>query len=288
MPSAQRAASRDSSSRFQRGVRASGSSGSATAYRRMLERVPAPPRASSRSRSSASASCRSLVLTPWLGQDFFPSVDAGQIKLHLRARTGTRIEETARLCDRIERSIRADRFRRSELETIIDNIGLPYSGINLSYSNSAPIGPADADILISLKARPSPDRPGTSSDLRPTLPQRVSRRHVLLPAGRHRQPDPELRPARADRRPDRRQQPRGQPRVRGQAAAADAPGARASRTCASSSPSTQPQPDRRRRPRPARSELGFTQRDVASNLLDLALAAASRRRRRSGSTRRTA
>jgi multidrug efflux pump subunit AcrB len=90
-----------------------------------------------------------LILIPWLGQDFFPTVDAGQFKLHLRARTGTRIEETARLCDQIERFIR-QQIPPEQLDSIIDNIGLPYSSINLSYSSSAPIGPADADILVSL------------------------------------------------------------------------------------------------------------------------------------------
>ena len=76
----------------------------------------------------------------------------------MRARTGTRIEETARLCDQIDNAIR-ERSRRDELVTIIDNIGLPYCGINLSYSNSAPIGPADADILVSLTEdhRPTDD-----------------------------------------------------------------------------------------------------------------------------------
>ena len=90
-----------------------------------------------------------LLLLPWLGQDFFPSVDAGQFKLHIRARTGTRIEETARVADLIEQSIR-QQIPPREVSSIIDNIGLPYSGINLSYSNSAPIGTADADIMVSL------------------------------------------------------------------------------------------------------------------------------------------
>jgi multidrug efflux pump subunit AcrB len=89
------------------------------------------------------------LLYPWLGQDFFPSSDGGQFKLHVRARTGTRIEETAKLCDEIDRALREE-IPKSELHTIIDNIGLPYSGLNLSYSNSAPVGPADADILVSL------------------------------------------------------------------------------------------------------------------------------------------
>ncbi len=86
---------------------------------------------------------------PGLGQDFFPSVDAGQIKLHLRAPTGTRIDETATLCDQVEATIRSVIPAR-ELITIVDNIGVPYSGINLAYSASAPVGAGDADILVSL------------------------------------------------------------------------------------------------------------------------------------------
>lgn len=99
-----------------------------------------------------------LLLWPWLGSDFFPSVDAGQIKLHLRAPTGTRVEETARLTDKVDSVIRQV-IPATELESIVDNIGLPISGINLSYSNSASIGPGDADILISLKEghKPSQD-----------------------------------------------------------------------------------------------------------------------------------
>ncbi len=89
------------------------------------------------------------LLFPWLGQDFFPSVDGGQFLIHLRAHTGTRIEETARTCDLVDREIRRE-LPKGEIESIIDNIGLPYSGLNLSYSTSAPIGPADADITVSL------------------------------------------------------------------------------------------------------------------------------------------
>ncbi len=95
------------------------------------------------------------LLYPWLGQDFFPSVDGGQFKLHVRAHTGTRIEDTARLCDQIESVIRSE-IPRSQLGTIIDNIGLPYSGLNLSYSNSAPVGTGDADILVSLAEKHRP------------------------------------------------------------------------------------------------------------------------------------
>jgi multidrug efflux pump subunit AcrB len=92
-----------------------------------------------------------IVIVPWLGEDYFPTVDAGQIRLHVSARTGTRIEDTAQLCDLIENSIRRYIPRR-ELASITDNIGLPYSGINLSYSTSAPIGSWDADIMIALAA----------------------------------------------------------------------------------------------------------------------------------------
>lgn len=91
----------------------------------------------------------SFVLLPLIGEDFFPSVDSGEFSIHMRAPTGTRIEDTAALCDRVESDIRAH-IPPSQLTSIIDNIGLPYSSINLSYSNSAPIGTEDADILVSL------------------------------------------------------------------------------------------------------------------------------------------
>ncbi len=89
------------------------------------------------------------VLGPWLGQDFFPTVDAGQFTIHVRAHTGTRIEETAALCDHVDQTIRQE-IPPGELNTIIDNVGLPYSALNLSYSVSAPIGPSDADIQVQL------------------------------------------------------------------------------------------------------------------------------------------
>lgn len=95
------------------------------------------------------------ALYPFLGEDFFPSVDSGQFKLHVRARTGTRIEDTAELCDHIDNVIRQT-IPKSELVSVIDNIGLPYSGINTSYSNSAPVGPGDADIQVSLTEKHHP------------------------------------------------------------------------------------------------------------------------------------
>ena len=95
------------------------------------------------------ASAASFLLMPWIGQDFFPQVDSGQFTIHLRAPTGTRIEETALLCDRVENSIREE-VPPQEITSVIDNIGLPYSSVNLAYSNSAPIGTGDADIMVAL------------------------------------------------------------------------------------------------------------------------------------------
>lgn len=109
----------------------------------------------------------SFALIPLIGEDFFPSVDSGEFNLHMRAPTGTRIEETAALCDRVENDIRVH-IPSSELVSIIDNIGLPYSSINLSYSNSAPIGTEDADILVSL-----------APDHRPTIQYVRELRRVL-------------------------------------------------------------------------------------------------------------
>jgi CzcA family heavy metal efflux pump len=99
----------------------------------------------------------SFALVPWLGENFFPSVDAGEIKLHLRAPTATRIEETAALCEAVERSIR-EQIPAQEIQSVIDNIGLPNSALNYTYSTSAPIGPEDADIMVSLSEKHRPTR----------------------------------------------------------------------------------------------------------------------------------
>ena len=95
------------------------------------------------------------ALVPWLGENFFPDTDSGQLLLHLRAKTGTRIEETARLADLVENSIRQV-IPAQEVESILDNIGLPYSTINYMHSTSGLIGAADADILVSLKENHGP------------------------------------------------------------------------------------------------------------------------------------
>ncbi|PWT79859.1 MAG: RND transporter [Acidobacteria bacterium] len=93
-----------------------------------------------------------FVLIPFLGQDFFPDTDSGQFILHVRAKTGTRIEETARLADEVEGTIRKT-IPSSETDNILDNIGLPISNINYIYNRSGLTGAADADILVSLKEK---------------------------------------------------------------------------------------------------------------------------------------
>jgi multidrug efflux pump subunit AcrB len=91
-----------------------------------------------------------MLLVPQLGQDFFPSVDAGHFRLHLRARSGTRIEETAKLVDEVEAAIRQE-IPAAEFHGMLDNIGTPTSSMNLSYNDSGLIGTGDADILVSLR-----------------------------------------------------------------------------------------------------------------------------------------
>ena len=92
----------------------------------------------------------SLLLMFIVGRDFFPYVDSGQMRLHLRAPMGTRIEETERIFARVEQEIRR-MIPADELDTLLDNIGLPNGGFNLAFGDTATIGPADGDILISLK-----------------------------------------------------------------------------------------------------------------------------------------
>src|SRR5437016_668128 len=112
------------------------------------------------------------LLVPRLGENFFPDTDSGQFTLHLRAQTGTRIEETARLTDLVEAAIRRE-IPAGDMDVIIDNIGLPYSTINWMHSSSGVIGAFDADILVSLKAghRPTADYVRA---LRQTLPEQFA------------------------------------------------------------------------------------------------------------------
>src|ERR1700704_5467149 len=122
-------------------------------YRGRLERGLARPRALA---TGFLGICLcTAMLVPFLGQDFFPTSDTGEIRLHLRAKTGTRIEEAARITDNVETRIRS-LIPKAELGGILDNIGLPVSGINLTYDSASPIGNADADVLVTLNAKHRP------------------------------------------------------------------------------------------------------------------------------------
>jgi len=111
----------------------------------------------------------SLGLYSYLGQDFFPQVDAGLLRLHIRARPGLRVEETARLCNQIEDALRGE-IPQGQLQTILDNIGLPNSGINQSYSSNGTIGSSDAEILIALNPEHHPPQAQLMRHLREFLP----------------------------------------------------------------------------------------------------------------------
>jgi multidrug efflux pump subunit AcrB len=112
----------------------------------------------------------SFGLAPFLGQNFFPSVESNQIRMHIRGQVGTRIEETASLCDKIEGAVR-NIIPPGALSSIVDNIGLPISGINMAYANSGSIGESDADILITMKPGMGAETEGYLQDLREKLPR---------------------------------------------------------------------------------------------------------------------
>jgi CzcA family heavy metal efflux pump len=110
-----------------------------------------------------------FLLVPWLGQNFFPASDNGQLILHMRVKSGTRIEETARVADLVEASIR-QQIPAREMDNILDNIGLPYSTINYMHSTSGLIGAGDVDIMVSLKENHHPTADYVRA-LRGTLPR---------------------------------------------------------------------------------------------------------------------
>jgi len=112
----------------------------------------------------------SLLLFPALGRDFFPQVDAGQMRLHVRAPPGTRLEQTQSDFARVEATIR-DMAGKDQIDTILDNIGLPYSGMNIALSDSATVGPMDGEILVSLKPKHTPTAELVAR-LRRELPER--------------------------------------------------------------------------------------------------------------------
>ena len=162
----------------------------------------------------------SCLLYPVLGRDFFPSVDAGQIRLHMRAPTGTRIEETARLADAVEAAIR-------ELDpagAARDDPRQPRRAQQrhqpLATATPAPSARSTARSCCRC-ARATGPPTSFVTPLRAELPQALSRHRVLLPAGRHRHADPQLRPAGGDRRAVHRRQPGRQRRARRRAAQVD-------------------------------------------------------------------
>ena len=112
----------------------------------------------------------SCLLFPRIGMDFFPQVDAGQMRLHVRAPAGTRLEKTQELFGQVERAIR-EIVGRDEVDVMLDNIGLPYSGINIALSDTATVGPMDGEILVSLKKKHRPTAEHMAA-LRRELPQR--------------------------------------------------------------------------------------------------------------------
>src|SRR5574337_813509 len=112
----------------------------------------------------------SFLLVPYLGQNFFPPVESAEIKLHVRAPTGTRIEDTAAIADGVEAAIRRI-IPPEALGPIIDNIGLPVSGVNQTYNNSGTVGPADADLLIAVKPEYASRTDAYVRKLREVLPR---------------------------------------------------------------------------------------------------------------------
>jgi len=112
----------------------------------------------------------SVGISVFLGRDFFPNVDAGQIRMHFRARTGLRIEETSRLADQVNQTIRQV-IPDKDVVTILDNVGVPYSGINLTYSNSGTIGTSDAEVLVQLKPERGKPTSMYINELRERLPR---------------------------------------------------------------------------------------------------------------------
>src|SRR5207302_7059581 len=118
-------------------------------------------------------------LTFVIGREYFPTVDAGQIRLHMRARPGLRIEETARLADQVETTIQ-EIIPKRDLVTILDNIGLPYSSINMTYSNAGTIGTSDAEILVQLKKDRGSSTEAYIRGRRELLPERFASTQFLV------------------------------------------------------------------------------------------------------------
>ena len=161
----------------------------------------------------------SFLLAPFLGRNFFPQVDGGQILMHVRAPVGMRIEETAARFGDVEKAIRSI-IPAKETGAIVDNIGTYLSSINTIYNNTGTINESDGDIQISLNEGHAPT-PVYVSRLRQRVAAALPGSHLLVLAGRHRQPDPEFRRTGADRSAGSRQRSRRGLCLRQQAPRAD-------------------------------------------------------------------
>ncbi len=189
----------------------------------------------------------SFLLVPFLGRNFFPSVDAGNILMHVRTQVGTRVEETANQLADVQKAIRKI-IPPDEIDTVADNIGMPISGINMTYNNTGVIGPQDGDVQIKLREGHRPTAEYVQS-LREQLPRQFPGLTFCVPARRHRQPDPEFRRAGADRPADPRRQPGCEFRLCQQAPEQDPPDSR-HRGCADPAIAQQSDLQHRCRPHP--------------------------------------
>ena len=136
----------------------------------------------------------SLALFPILGRDFFPNVDAGQMRLHIRAPAGSRIEVTGQYFAQVEKAVR-EIVGNDQIKTVLDNIGLPYSGMNMAIGDTATVGTMDGEMLISLNEDHTPTA-AHMADLAAGTSQALSRLPILFPGRRHRQSGAEFRSAR--------------------------------------------------------------------------------------------
>ena len=210
-------------------------------------------------------SIASLGLVMLIGEDFFPAVDAGQMRLHARGPAGMRIEETELKFAALEREIRAV-IPPDQLDMLIDNIGIPNSWPAIAQGDIPTISSADGEILISLNKENHAPTKGLRSAAAQAAARQVSRYDVLLPAGRHHQPDRELRSARAYRSAGGGQQRFGQLQDRSDAREEDRAHPRRGRRSRASG-------GRRSRrfnlnvDRVKASQMGLTQRDVTSSML---------------------
>ena len=224
----------------------------------------------------------SFALVPFLGRNFFPDVDAGQILLHVRAPVGTRIETTAEIFAQVEDRVRAT-IPPSELGTVVDNMGLSTSSINTAVQQHGNDWPARRGRSDLAEGRPSAHCRIRSQVAR-RVAARVSRRHVLIPSCGHRRSDPELRLARADRPSSSRQESAGRLCLREPDAASDPAYSRhcrrSHRAIAGQSPVQY-----RRRPCPCAASGHHRTRDVNNSLVVHLAGVRGRSPRRTGSTR---